>query len=75
MYFPKRPHQCPRCGFECDYGPHDPFSAPVLSEGPVCPQCFANFLRDHCGVMQNKQDKAPPERGTLPGVIFQPPHS
>lgn len=51
MYLVPQPYRCPKCGFESNYGPHDPFGAPVLSEGPVCPQCYANFLRKYCGVM------------------------
>lgn len=63
-----REHRCSKCDFECKYGPDDPFPAPILSEGPVCPQCYANFLRDHCGVMVDKKDAASPERGSLPGA-------
>jgi hypothetical protein len=68
MYLIPQKHRCPKCGFECSYGPHDPFPAPVLSEGPVCPQCYANFLRQHCGVMQ--RGDAPDKEG-LPGAVVQ----
>lgn len=74
-YIIPRPHRCPKCDYECTYGPHDSFGAPVLNDGPVCPQCYANFLRDHCGVMIDKRDKAPPERGSLPGAAIQSTYS
>lgn len=71
VYLIPQDYHCPKCGYECKYGEHDPFQAPILAEGPVCPQCYANFLRDHCGVMVNKRDAAPPERGALPGAFVQ----
>lgn len=73
MYLMRLKYICPKCSFETLYGPHDPFDAPVLSEGPICPRCYANFLREHCGVMVNQGPKGnyykEPEK--LPGTTIQ----
>lgn len=51
MYILPQPHECPKCGFVCKYGPDDLFPAPVFDEGPLCPKCYGEFLRANCGVM------------------------
>lgn len=70
MYLMPQPFQCEKCGFECNYGEHDPFGAPVLSEGPICPKCYADFLRAHCGVMRYTHSKSGPQE-KLPGAHIQ----
>lgn len=56
MYIYPQPHKCPKCGYASNYGPHDDFAAPVLIEGPICPNCYAIFLRANCGVMAPQAD-------------------
>lgn len=69
MYLTPRQYRCQKCGFECQYGEHAPFPAPILSEGPVCPKCYADFLREHCGVMASVEKfPAAPTLEKLPGA-------
>ncbi len=58
-------HQCPRCGHEEPFTPDEwrggfTIVQPDGSERPICPHCFALFLRDHCGVMQPVKLRQPP---------------
>jgi hypothetical protein len=77
MYQIPLEHVCPKCGFEAKYGPHDPFPAPVLSEGPICPKCYADFLRQHCGVMRYEGPTGPGYKGPekLPGASIKNSYS
>jgi hypothetical protein len=70
MYVYPQEVKCPRCEFTCTYGPSDPFHAPILSEGPICPKCYADFLRQHLPVMEHTDTRAPrvADREKRPGA-------
>jgi len=47
MYLIPRPYLCPHYGSQEDYSPHDPRTAPVSTDGPVCSNCWDIWLRNN----------------------------
>lgn len=53
MYIVPQLYKCPKCGYECQYGPHDKHPAPIVGADPVCPKCWALFLHANVGLMES----------------------
>jgi len=51
MYYLPQPMQCPKCGHRGQYSIHET-TGPVLGGDVICPKCFDELIRAHCGVMQ-----------------------
>jgi hypothetical protein len=58
MYILPSPYKCQKCGFECEYSPHETHPAPVVHTnfGPVisCPKCWMEWLKENLGEMNPK---------------------
>lgn len=53
MYFIPQKHVCPKCSFEMEYSEHHhPYGTPVITDGPICPKCYGQWLKDNFPVMQ-----------------------
>jgi predicted RNA-binding Zn-ribbon protein involved in translation (DUF1610 family) len=51
MYFLPMPMRCPKCGHTGNYSIHAT-PGPVLDDSVICPECYKDMIREHCGVMQ-----------------------
>lgn len=71
MYLTPQPYKCDRCAHEFQWSPHDHHPAPVIDDEPLCPVCYANFLRAHVGIGKCTVDwganaRAPKPEGDAP---------
>ena len=56
-------HRCDYCGFEMFYTrdqmyvglPLAAAAEPGTPPDPVCPKCWSEFIRKHCGILKLKQ--------------------
>jgi DNA-directed RNA polymerase subunit RPC12/RpoP len=61
MYILPATYKCNRCGYECEYSPHQHHYAPTVAVNAdslvACPRCWLEWLRQNIGEMESK--KAP----------------